>query len=460
VAGLPEAVSTGTSRPVAAPRSDASAGDPEPALPAEAISAGPAQPVAPATPPQQGAFEPVAVPPAHETREAVVVPDESFRPEVSTDIDALTAPDVRFPGSAFAVESAAAPEPEAAETEAATAPQDDAAETGAPAAAPVVSSLAPRQPAAVPEIAPARSPQAAPLALPEGAATDAARSAARVPGDAPQGSEAAAPVPPSPEPAQEASAVPGAEGEAALRGGARTDPAPGSATSEPASGMPSGPVADLPVEADRPRLAVIVSDESAIPVDVEEALARLDALPLPVSVALDAAPRDASARAAAYRAAGVEVIALLTQGFDGPTAEVARRVTQALEAVPGADAVMVDRALPPEALRWLVEHLGAMGHAVLVRGAAATASLAQGGDFAGLPVSMAMPVSGAMARAEASPAALRDAASDRTGRAGDALVVVPLDRAALAALADWAEAQEGSGPAVVKASEVLRAQGG
>ena len=115
--------------------------------------------------------------------------------------------------------------------------------------------------------------------------------------------------------------LPGQNGESALPGtgsrprtiqpGATADPDPrdGTETDDAADDAPALArfAAQYEAASGLPRMAVVLVDDGAVP----DAVAAVAALPRPVTVAIDPARSDATAAMAAYRAAGIEVMALM-----------------------------------------------------------------------------------------------------------------------------------------------------
>lgn len=93
-------------------------------------------------------------------------------------------------------------------------------------------------------------------------------------------------------------------------------------------------------DAERPLMTIILMDTGDLEDEAPVGLAALGTFPYPLTFAIDATLPDAAERAARYRAEGLEVMALvdLPSNLTGADTEIA--LTAALDAVPGAVAVM------------------------------------------------------------------------------------------------------------------------
>lgn len=316
----PPVVSEGPAAPppvIAAPDAAAvvrgTAGDdpPRPEASAALARAAPGTPAPAAVEPPAPAVDaaPAAVPPARAARPdpAPAAPDRVAAPAVPPPVATLAAPG--------AARAAAAP----AE---APAPRPEAGAVAALPAPPVAQDAAPVPPAG--SAPPERAASAPP---PASAAAEAAPVADRI-------------TPPPPAPARP---TPGFAG---LRPGTQTGRLPQIGTGAPASAGAAGEAvapAALPAwrrnarpfdnPASKPPFAIILFDDGAAGVD----RAALGAGPLPITLAIDMAAPGAAERAAAWRAAGQEVLivgAALPPG--AAPADVERMVEALAGAAPGA----------------------------------------------------------------------------------------------------------------------------
>lgn len=90
------------------------------------------------------------------------------------------------------------------------------------------------------------------------------------------------------------------------------------------------------VEGDKPLMSIVLLDDAAAGVDI----ATLKEFPLPVSVAVDAQSDSAAARAAEWRAAGLEVIAIANFPAGATASDVEVNLTGQLANIPEAVALM------------------------------------------------------------------------------------------------------------------------
>lgn len=97
-----------------------------------------------------------------------------------------------------------------------------------------------------------------------------------------------------------------------------------------------GFAAAFEADGDKPLMSIVLLDDDAAGVD----LATLASFPLPVSIAVNAQSETATARAAALRAAGLEVIAIMDFPAGATASEVEVNISGQLANVPEAVAVM------------------------------------------------------------------------------------------------------------------------
>lgn len=240
---------------------------------------------------------------------------------------------------------------------------------------------------------------------------------------------------------------------------AETSAAPSSALVPEASALPALERFAADFETDgRPGLAVIIIDTS--PQTPGPAL--LSQLDLPVSVALRASDPDAGARAAQYRAAGVELLLL----SDLPAGAEASDAATALEAA---------LASMPEAIALLDAGQGGLGRDPAI----ISTSLARLGEEGMAFVSLAGGLNTAQRRAERegipalelyrdldgdgqSAAVIRrflDQAAFRARQQGEVAVLLRLRPESLSALELWKAASRAQEVQIVPLSAVLRASG-
>jgi hypothetical protein len=212
--------------------------------------------------------------------------------------------------------------------------------------------------------------------------------------------------------------------------------------------------AEVDLPPDSPRLAIVLVDDGTLEFGAEA----LAGFPFPVSVALDPARPDAAEAMAAYRAKGIEVLAMadLPEGAAPQDAEVASGVwfdvlpetVAVLEGRPGA--LQQDRALAEqvagilaESGRGLVLHAQGLntGLALAERAEVPAATLFRSLGGAGEDA-------GAMQRA-------LEQASLRARSEGAALVTAPLRAEVLPVLVSWGVGNRDAGLALAPASAVL-----
>jgi polysaccharide deacetylase 2 family uncharacterized protein YibQ len=333
---------------------------------------------------------------------------------------------------------------------------------------------------------------AAPPDLAEAARTpDIPPSDARRPGNVLRGSVAqdlppavpagAAPPEPSARPAPATPASPGEPRRITLQGAGLPDPEvavrvnrPGLAPANPAAPAPptaevivpsAAPPADAPAllrfaapftpPADgRPLLATVLLDDGSVAAPA--AAAAMAALPLPAGVALDPAASGATERMAAYRAQGIEVLAVARLPAGAPSVDPAANVEAMLKALPEAVAVLELGEAGPAAVpalgRLAEEGLGA----VLPAGTQGTAERTAA---AGVPAAALLrDLDGAGQDAGAVRRFLDDAAR-RAGLAGEGVVLARVRPETLAALTAWAASRRAGEVALAPVSAVLRDAG-
>ncbi len=207
----------------------------------------------------------------------------------------------------------------------------------------------------------------------------------------------------------------------------------------------------------RPLLAVVLLDQGAA-----DGPAAVAALPLPASVALDPSAPDAAERMAAYRARGIEVLAVARRPMGARSAEAGTHAEAMLAALPEAVAVLdlgeaglePGRATAGPALGRLADKgLGAVLAAETLGGAARVTA-------AGVPAAALLrDVDGAGQDASAVRRFLDDAAR-RAGGAEAGVVLARVRPETLEALALWVGGRRAGEVALAPVSAVLRAAGG
>jgi hypothetical protein len=377
------------------------------------------------------------------------------------------------PASLAPVPSDAAPGPVAPvpQPQAGGAPEEPAATLlvavpDAPAAElPAPSAQAPDgpSPAAAPEAAPSVSDSPAPLpeavaalpALPQTdpgeAAPSPAPEAAALASDTPASDTPASPDAP-PSDAAAASAEPPLPGRVALEGGTligqdavrvnrpgAEEPEP---TAETAAEPEPEPDADLPAlrrfaaaweppEEARPLLSVVLIDDGTLSPDA------LQGLPVPVSVALDPLASDAADRMAAWRAAGVEVLALSTLPPNAQPVDVEVFLGASLAALPEAVAVLD----PGEGGLHDRDATAAMALSRLAAAGLGAVLPSQGLGGAEQAQALGVPAAEFLRELEGADAgAIRrqlDDAARRAGQTGEAVLLGRLSPETLDALATW-----------------------
>jgi polysaccharide deacetylase 2 family uncharacterized protein YibQ len=229
--------------------------------------------------------------------------------------------------------------------------------------------------------------------------------------------------------------------------------APSAPSSAPALLRFAAPFA--PSEDGRPLLAVVLLDDGSAAEAVADAVM---ALPLPVSVALDPAAPGAAGRMAAYRARGVEVLAVARLPLGARPVDPVASAEAMRQVLPEAVAVLdlgeagleAGSATAGPALGWLArEGLGA----VLPAGALGTAERAAA---AGVPAAAVLrDLDGGGQDAGAVRRFLDDAAR-RAGQAGEGVVLARVRPETLDALRSWAGGRRAGEVALAPVSAVLR----
>ncbi|MEM6610348.1 MAG: divergent polysaccharide deacetylase family protein [Pseudomonadota bacterium] len=201
----------------------------------------------------------------------------------------------------------------------------------------------------------------------------------------------------------------------------------------------------------RPRMAVILRDDPAQPIDADI----LNELPLPISFAVDPRAEAAADRAAAYRAAGFEV--MIAAG-DLAGDDFATRLDDALSALPetvafldnAASAIQGDRS----ALDTVLSAMEQSGHGLVAypRGLnSAERSAARAGLSA---ATLFREIDAAQPPEEIGR--ILDRAAFTTVQSGSAIVVAPAGPEVIAALFSWALGERSESVALVPVSAVLQ----
>lgn len=426
----------------------------------------------------QAAPEAPAPPKAEaEAPEAEVVPEGETALEEPESDEAASAP-AQEPAPAPPAQPAAEPEAEPAAGPQPTAPSDSAAGP-APAATAEPADPAPE---ATAEPAPKPAPELPAEPAPSDVTGDAEESAPALPVEAPspgRSGEAPAPAAENATPGQDATESAGATlGSAPPLGdqaeGVTTDRLPriGDAPTESPAGIPAAPeaatgaasVVDLPpllaearpFEADPalPRLAVILIDIGAAGLPRDD-LARL---PFAVTFAIDPLAPDAAQAAAAYRAAGQEVVLLAPPLPEGATpADLETAIEAAGLALPQAVAMLErpaalgsERRLAAQA----VPILKAQGRG-LVTHDAGLGSAAQAAQREGLPHAEVYRLLDA--GDETAPVILRylDRAAFTAKQEGQVVVLGRSRPETVAALVQWMTAGQGATLAIAPLTALM-----
>ncbi|MCR8725478.1 divergent polysaccharide deacetylase family protein [Frigidibacter sp. SLM-1] len=207
----------------------------------------------------------------------------------------------------------------------------------------------------------------------------------------------------------------------------------------------------------RPRLAVVLIDDGASPMDP----ATLQALPFPVSIAIDATRADAADLMRAYRAAGQEVLAMAPLPAGAEPTDVAVAIDGYLTALPETVAVIeaVPGGLQPgrPQIEQLVASLGRSGHG-LVSYQSGLNSASKIAAREGLPAAEVYRVIDDKSQSEAAIRRLADQAAFRAGQTGGVVLVGHLRPETLAALAAWSTSPRAATIVLTPVSVVLKGE--
>jgi hypothetical protein len=204
---------------------------------------------------------------------------------------------------------------------------------------------------------------------------------------------------------------------------------------------------------DLPRLALILVDDGSLP----DAVASVRALPWPVTVAIDPGRADAAEAMAAYRAAGIEVMAVLNLPAGAEPSDVAVTYSAVFDLLPetigvvdtGEGGLQAARPVRDQALAQIAA--GGRG-AVLAAGGLNSPDRAAAA--AGVPLAVAERSLDAAA-GEAAMARQLAQAAFAARRAGGAVLVGQVDAATLVGLTLWSESREAEQVAVAPVSTIL-----
>ncbi|HEY6917931.1 MAG TPA: divergent polysaccharide deacetylase family protein [Tabrizicola sp.] len=475
--------------------------DPAPSKPAESVAdaaaVAPAEPAAPQPEATATATTPTPTEPAPATPETEVAATEPAptaetasaetakkEPEPSAEVLALAEPEVAPPTAAEVAPETAAETAAVAETEPAAPAAEPAVETAEPAPAEPTPEVVTAEPAAEP------APDA-PIVVAE-AETEPMPQADLMPADAPAAeplpeilpppdtadAEAAEPGTPVTEmPGKRPSALPGAvveePAEAEDKKGSTFKPAPGlprageaedAAPTDPATDPAAVPADPRPIAQfaasfenpdAKPPFAIVLIDDGSAELD-RSALA---ALPFPVSFALDPLDPATAEHAATYRAAGREVVMLVTGIAQGAVPSDVEVAFQSMEqGLPEAVAVM---DLPETSFQnrrplaaTVVPILKAQGRGLLTwdQGLNAADQVARRED---LEAGLIFRDIGSAGTDTAAIRRLLDRAVFKAGQDGRVSVVGKADPATVAALLEWSVEGKAATVALAPVTAVL-----
>jgi polysaccharide deacetylase 2 family uncharacterized protein YibQ len=211
----------------------------------------------------------------------------------------------------------------------------------------------------------------------------------------------------------------------------------------------------------KPLMAVVLMDDGVDMSDPKTGLGALRDLPYPISFAIDTLLRDAASRAAAYRAAGFEVLAMvdLPDGATATDAEV--NLSVALNAIPDAvgvlEGVRTGVQTTPEAGRQVAQILAQTGHGFVTqnRGLNTVQKLAARG---GVPSAVVFREVDGQGQTSDAIRRLLDQAAFRAGQEGGVVMLGRLRKETLSALMLWALQDRASSIAMAPVTAVLDAQ--